>query len=226
MPLIIVDPHPFGRLLVLALIASLSAFAELAPAADSEGAKIYQTSCAKCHGVKGEGTKKYAQPLEGVLSVAELAEVIRKTMPEDRPNTLSLEDARAVAGYVHDAFYSPVARERNRPARIELSRLTVKQYRQSVADLVGGFRATFKWSDERGLRGEYFSGRRISPRTRVLERIDPQVSFDFGADAPTPEKIEPPSSLSVGMAQSSPIVPASISSSFAQNMRLVSGSTI
>ena len=56
---------------------------------------------------------------------AQLHDLIGKTMPEDDPGTLSKHDAEAVATFVYDAIYSPVARRRNRPARIELARLTV-----------------------------------------------------------------------------------------------------
>ena len=113
-------------------------------------------------------------------------------MPEDNPGSLSVEQAEAIARYMHGDFYSNVARERNKPVRVELSRLTVRQYRQSVADLVGSFRGeSAQWGNERGLKAEYFKGRSMDGRNRVLERIDPQVDFQFGTEAPVAEKIEP-----------------------------------
>jgi len=169
----------------------LLGLAVAAPAAEPNGPQIYAKKCAECHGPKGEGGRKYKKPLEGDLSVAQLADVIRETMPENDPGTLSADEAKSVAAYIHEAFYSQVARERNRPARIELARLTVKQYRQTVADLVGSFRPPIKWSDQRGLKAEYYSGRRFNPNNRVLERIDPQVQFDFGTETPVPGKTEP-----------------------------------
>jgi hypothetical protein len=162
-----------------------------APAAAPNGEQIYKAQCARCHGARGEGTKRAQQRLEGERSVAQLADVIRKTMPENNPGSLSAEEARAVAVHVHDGFYSRVARERNRPARIELARLTVRQYRQAVADLVGSFRSQRTEGKERGLKAEYFKSRRFSPRERVAERLDPQVDFDFRAEAPIAEKMEP-----------------------------------
>ena len=42
--------------------------------------------------------------------------------------------------YIYETFYSPEARVRNKPARVELSRLTVRQYQNAVADLIGSFR--------------------------------------------------------------------------------------
>src|SRR5207244_12673845 len=55
-----------------------------------------------------------------------------------------------VAAYIHDAFYSPLGQARNKPARIELSRLTVRQYQNAVADLVGSFRTPGRWTCQSG----------------------------------------------------------------------------
>ena len=108
--------------------ATLGLFLLVGPAvAAPNGAQIYAAKCASCHGKAGEGTKKYAQPLAGDKSVAQLARVIAKTMPEDDPGSCTGPDADAVAQYMHDAFYSAAARARNKPPRVELSRLTVRQ---------------------------------------------------------------------------------------------------
>ena len=55
---------------------------------------IYKEMCARCHGAKGEGTKKYEHPLTGDWSVPRLAKVIDHTMPEDDPDKLDLEQSR------------------------------------------------------------------------------------------------------------------------------------
>ena len=68
-----------------------------------------------CHGAAGEGAKEYPDPLAGNLSVAQLSKRIARTMPEDKPGSLSAAEAEAVAAYIHEAFYSVAARERNRP---------------------------------------------------------------------------------------------------------------
>ncbi len=62
---------------------------------------------------------------------------------------------RQVAAYIYDAFYSKAAQARNpfRPARIELSRLTVRQYRNAVADLIGSFRRHRPLGRIAGLKG-------------------------------------------------------------------------
>jgi cytochrome c len=127
-------------LTVLACILPLHAAAD-----DTTGQKIFQAKCAGCHGRQGEGTPKHKRRLEGDKSVSQLADLVAKTMPEDDPGSLSSGEAAAVAAYVHDTFYSPIARERNRPARVELARLTVRQYHLAVADLIGSFRPEIKW---------------------------------------------------------------------------------
>jgi len=160
-------------------------------AAEPPGEQLFQTKCAVCHGAHGEGTKKHKEALEGTKSAAQLRDLIAKTMPEDDPGTLSKRDAEVVATFVYDTIYSPVAQARNRPARIELARLTVNQYRQTMADLIGSFRGdASEWNDKRGLKGEYFGGRNFDSGKRALERIDPQVKFDFGTDSPMPDKID------------------------------------
>jgi hypothetical protein len=174
-----------GRLAPLLLVAPLAA-----AAAEPPGEAIFKSKCAVCHGAQGEGTKKHRERLEGNKSLAQLVDLIGETMPDDDPGSLPKKEAEEVAGYVYNAMYSPAARDRNRPARVELARLTVRQYRQSVADLVGSFRWMPDWGNERGLKAEYFSGRRFRDKSRELERVDPQVNFDFGTDSPVAEKID------------------------------------
>ena len=121
--------------------------------ADRTGEQIYQQVCASCHGAKGEGTiESYPHPLVGERSIGELTEYISKTMPEDKPGTIVGEESRRVSQFIHDTFYSPTAQARNKPVRVELSRLTVRQYRNAVADLIGSFRGAGRLKDGEGLR--------------------------------------------------------------------------
>ena len=93
--------------------------------------------------------------------------------------------------YIYDTFYSPEARVRNKPARIELSRLTVRQYQNAVADLIGSFQPAAEWGAERGLHAEYNQSRHIgSDKKKHFERTDPQVDFDFGDASPDPKQLE------------------------------------
>lgn len=156
--------------------------------ANEAGEALFAAQCARCHGDQGEGTKDYPTPLAGELSVDQLAEQVRLTMPEDNPESLSRDEAHDVAEFVHSAFYSAIARARNEPPAIELARLTVNQYRQVTADLVGSFQWQTKLTDERGLSAEYYQDRRPKGRKQAaLTRTDATVDFDFGTEVPIAE---------------------------------------
>src|SRR6266478_2183264 len=152
----------------------------------SSGEQIYRQRCASCHGSKGEGTEdKYPNPLVGEKSVVQLANFIARKMPKDSPNKCTGPEAGKLAAYLYETFYSKEAHDRNKPPRIELSRLTVRQYRNAVADLVDSFRSPGRWDNQHGLHGEYFKGRQFRDNERVLDRVDPAVQFDFGESGPT-----------------------------------------
>lgn len=168
----------------------LLAIANGAVADERTGEQIFRELCASCHGMSGEGTKDQPKVLAGDLSIEQLTSVIDKTMPEGEPEKCIGEDAKKVAAYIHEAFYSPIAQARIKPARVELSRLTVRQYQNVLTDLIGSFRQPSRWEEPGGLRGEYYKGRRTRGGDRAIDRIDPVVQFDFGVDSPSPEKME------------------------------------
>lgn len=182
----------FTIFLSLIMTALLGGFVAQANAAEERnGEAIYKEMCARCHGTTGQGTpKEYPRSLAGDKSLNQLAKLIARTMPDDDPGSCSAEDAEKVADYIYNAFYSRTAQARNKPARIELARLTVRQYRNAVADLIGGFRTPGVWDDKRGLRAEYSRGNRFNGG-RSTSRTDPQVNFDFGTLSPPVEKIDP-----------------------------------
>jgi mono/diheme cytochrome c family protein len=157
-----------------------------APAEKVTGKEIYTFLCASCHGAKGEGVaEKHDEPLYGDNSIAKLTEIIVETMPEDDPGILTEEEAKDVAQYMHETFYTAEARARNKPPRIELSRLTVSQYLNSVADLIGSFREKPSIDDRRGLAGDYYNARNYARDKKAFDRIDSQIEFDFGEKGPT-----------------------------------------
>lgn len=182
----VVDRYVWVGVLTLAALAPRSA-----PAAEPTGAQIYRQHCAHCHGPAGEGTKKASRPLIGDKSIAQLADVIDRTMPEDDPDKLDAAASAKVAAYIHEAFYSPTAQARTKPARVELARLTVGQYRNAVADVVGAFRPPTRRDERQGLRAEYFNARNFRNDKRVIDRVDPGVRFDFGTNGPLPDKFDP-----------------------------------
>lgn len=154
----------------------------------SAGESLFAKACAPCHGTKGQGGAAFPRPLEGTRSVTELGKFISQTMPPG-PKKTPLADANKIAQFMHEAFYSPLAQERNRPPRVTMSRLTVRQYRNAVADLIGPYHQAVP-SVTGGLRGEYFKNRDRSAKNRVIERVDAGVKFDFGTVGPAPGQVE------------------------------------
>lgn len=158
-------------------------------AATSDAAAIFASKCAVCHGTRGQGTDDYPQPLFGDRPTLELADVISRTMPDGEPDECVGEESRAVAEWMQQEFYSPEAQARINPPQISLSRLTVSQYRNAVADLVASFEWTREPDQQRGLEAQYYKSRRTRREDRVIERIDRTVAFDFGEGTPDAEKI-------------------------------------
>ena len=122
--------------LIVLLLATTTG---LLSAADRTGKQIYRAQCINCHGEAGQGSKKYDEPLTGNWSLAKLTAEIEKTMPDGKADLCGGEDAARVAKYIYEAFYSPAAQARNQPARVMFSRLTRRQYEESIADLMGEF---------------------------------------------------------------------------------------
>jgi hypothetical protein len=180
------------------LVAIISIVAPGAAWADGpvlSGEQIYRQKCATCHGSSGEGTEDhYPRPLIGERPVESLARLIAKTMPEDAPGECVGDDAQKVAAYIYGTFYSKDSPGRNkfRLPRIELSRLTVRQYRNAVTDLIGSFRNPARWEQARGLKGEYSGrGRRRRDNNNgesALNRVDSEINFQFGTSSPIPEQ--------------------------------------
>lgn len=157
-----------------------------APRGRDAGRDIYRQQCARCHGRNGEGVSgHYRDPLQGDWSVDKLARVIAKTMPEDAPGKCVGADAEAVAAYIHRTFYSREARARKNPARVEVSRLTNRQFLNTTADLIRSFAAPDPvMGQERGLDAVYYNSRGFDGDRKAFERVDRQVDFDFAMGSP------------------------------------------
>ncbi|MBU4459169.1 MAG: DUF1592 domain-containing protein [Verrucomicrobia bacterium] len=169
-----------------AVLATASCVRQPDPVAPRTGAEAYASLCSSCHGPGGEGVPgRYDGYLHGELNVAALTRVIADTMPKDAPQACTGDAAARVAAHIHGAFYSPDAYARIRPSRIDLSHLTIAQFENSVADLVGSFRGRPPAQDgPRGLQAEIFDGREFRRDKRKLERTDAGIAFDFGTNAP------------------------------------------
>ena len=162
-------------------------------AAPRAGEVVYRQDCMSCHGPVGQGVAgKADEPLVGEKSIASLAKYIAREMPENDPGTLSLADATASAEYIHKAFYSGEARARNHPPRIELAHLTVRQYRETIADLLASFRNATSTTESGGLAGTYRERPERDPKkpdqnrpeVTYKQQVDPIIDFDFGDKAP------------------------------------------
>ena len=123
-------PKHVGTLLLLVVVSSclVACFSRAGKenqvarldSAKDPGAEIYRMTCAKCHGANGEGVAdKYDEPLFGDRSIDSLARLISRTMPEDDPGSCTGANATAVAAYIHNTFYSPAARARLQPPRVQ-----------------------------------------------------------------------------------------------------------
>lgn len=175
------------RTIQLLLLSLCSQFAVAQDANLERGKAIYFEQCASCHGNVGEGiASKYPDPLTGDKSVGELSKYIDESMPEGAPEKCVGNDARDVAAYISETFYSEIARFRNQPPRVSLARLTHRQFEESVADLLVPFRGEGKWSDDRGLNGDY----RLKDWKEAFKRVDTVIDFHFGQATPDPQKID------------------------------------
>ncbi len=162
-------------------------------ATSKDGATIYQEMCASCHGTEGEGvTGHYSAALIGDRPVIDLAKLIEDTMPEEDPSLCVGEDARKVAQYIYDTFYSEVAQARRRPAQLEISRLTVPQYRNAIIDLLGSFGPRGWIGPSRGLSVTYYDSRGFNNRSKVEDGIDNEIRFAWGTIGPLPEQLYKP----------------------------------
>jgi hypothetical protein len=171
------------------LAAALSLADAVAAGRSVSGRDLYRQQCASCHGKAGEGVPdEYQDPLTGDWPVEKLARYIQRFMPEDKPKSLTPEQADAVARYIYGEFYSLEARVKKNPPRVELVRLTNRQYLNTVADLLRQFTgADAAPGPERGLRASYRNGsRRNGGERSSFERVDRTVNFDFQADGAEP----------------------------------------
>ncbi len=174
------------------LLAMLICLISIPASADDipTGEQIYRQKCAACHGAAGEGVADmYDDPLYGDRPLAEVIKIIDETMPDEKASECTGEEARRVGEYIYQAFYTTAARAKHAPPRIELARLTVPQYQNVVADLVGSFISSRAISDRRGLKGDYYNDRNFNRREKKLDRVDPRVDLQFGTKSPH-EKIK------------------------------------
>jgi len=201
-------PVGIRKLLGLSIMALATMLPARSQGAENQpnhpGMVIFQKLCAECHGAHGEGVAgKYDEPLYGTRALDSLARLIERTMPEGNPALCVGAEARQVAEYIYSEFYSIEARQKKGlviEPRITLARLTVPQFRNAVADLLGRFTPDPAASEKKpgpgsaepvlsrvepGLHAEYFQSKGMSKADSLqLERVDRRVAFDFGEGSP------------------------------------------
>lgn len=153
----------------------------------ASGEDLFAKKCAPCHGVKGVGGAGFPKPLTGTKTATDLGIYVAKSMPPG--SKTPPDEANKIAAYMHEAFYSPIAQERIRPPKISLSRLTIKQYRNALADLVGPEHAALT-GEGGGLTGQYFKNRPWDQPNKLINRVDPVVNFDFGNKGPSDQPFD------------------------------------
>ena len=174
-------------LLIGLLLADLFSQITVSARSSSPGSKIYANKCAKCHGDKGQGVNnQYDEPLTGDWSLEKLVRIITKTMPEEDPSLCIDEEAKLVADYIFKEFYSPQSRTLDKQPRINLSRLTNRQFLHSVADLINNFNGNSFFEQPGGLKASYFNNRNLSQNKQTVNKINESINFDYGSASPYP----------------------------------------
>ncbi len=165
----------------LPLLVALQAPQKTSSSAPS-GEALFAKNCASCHGQKGVGGSGYPKALTGNRAPAELGTYIAKSMPPGGKTPPA--QATEIAKYMYDAFYSPIAQERIRPPRVTLQRLTVKQFRNALADLIGPEHQALS-GEPGGMTGNYYKSRPWDDKNRLIQRKDFTINYDFGTKGPS-----------------------------------------
>jgi len=201
--------HSFAFIVVCVLGFFLGASIHAATS-PHPGQVIYEKLCLECHGDQGQGVEgKYDEALIGDRTLEALARKIERTMPEENVGACVGDDAKQVAAYIYEAFYSPEAQARTRPPEKDLTRLTIPQYRTSVMDLIGRFRMGPGFdrplNAETGLKGFY---RGFEPQAPLEEKPDEKL--------PEEKRVE---ELSAAKADANEIIAAKLAVRWAREKR-------
>ncbi|QEF98311.1 PA14 domain protein [Stieleria maiorica] len=160
-------------------------------------AAVYKEKCQRCHGAHGQGTNDgYSKPLRTDRAIEEITRVIEETMPEEAPESCVGEEATQLARYIREELTDG----KSSHAVPKLTRLTVAQYRNSIADLLAHFtpqpesespngrdRGRSRGNAVPGLRGEYYQSEGMNKAHRLGHyRSETRLEFDFGSEAPVP----------------------------------------
>ena len=172
----------YSALLLLSLLVFLRAWCS--PEFET-GKKLYIQHCAECHGENGEGVEdEFSKPLVGDWPLGKLTDYVIKTMPDYDPELVTGKEAEAVSKFVFESFYKKPELFR-KESRIQLARLTNRQFKQSIADLFSQFEGQPVLNKPvQGLKGQYYNAEGMNKRKKMhAERIDSKINFNFGGNA-------------------------------------------
>jgi hypothetical protein len=150
------------------------------------GKSLYANQCAECHGERGQGVEdEYSKPLVGDWPLEKIIRYVDKTMPDYDPKLIQGKDAELVSKFIFESFYQkPELYQKD--SKVQLSRLTNRQFRQSLADLFSHFEGQPKIQNRvHGLRGKYYNAKGMNKKKTIkLEQIDGKIDFNFKDQAP------------------------------------------
>ena len=171
--------------LALVMIASLCGANIWSSPELNKGKELYAQYCAECHGQGGEGVEdEFSKPLVGDWPLQKLTDYIGKTMPDYDPDEVKGKDAELVSRFIYQSFYQRPELFR-KESRIQLARLTNRQFRQSVTDLFAQFEGQPVLSKPvQGLKGKYYNAEGMNKRKKMhADQIDPFINFNYGEKA-------------------------------------------
>jgi hypothetical protein len=171
----------WGRYYQSLLLALILGASSMGLANSPNGKKLYAEHCAECHGEKGEGVEdEYSKPLVGDWPITKLIHYVDKTMPDYDPDLVKGKEADAISRFLYESFYKKPELFK-KDSKVQLARLTNRQYRQSVTDLFGQFEGhpTLNKS-ERGLKGKYYNAEGMNKRKKMhAEQVDSIIHFNY-----------------------------------------------
>ena len=153
------------------------------------GQILYNKHCAECHGDKGQGVEdEYSKPLIGDWPIEKIIRYVDKTMPDYEPGLVKGREAEEVSRFIFESFYQKPELFQME-SRIELARLTNRQFRQSVADIFSQFLGVPRiYEYESGLKAKYYNAEGMNKKKKMhTEKVDLKIQFDFGKNAPFDE---------------------------------------
>jgi len=152
-----------------------------------DGAALYASHCAACHGEVGEGGVGPTL-IDWDRDEDTLIDIVEVRMPTTNPTACDEACATAVARYVIAAFTSEaLACDEVQPGARQLRLLTRREYRNTIFDLFPSFSSDATGSAD-DCRTAHF---RYDPRGRALSSVHVAGSFNEWSSSAWPMRLDP-----------------------------------